>query len=381
MPNEMAELTLDAASIEGKDARLKILSGNPAVLETPQAMLAEHAITPASKVFVRNVQRLPAHVTAEPLPLTGWTIELCGSIDRPVVICGEELLGMEQVECEMVLQCSGNGRTRFSEMFPVSGVAWGHGGIANVRFAGVPLSELLVKHGANIRGEVKYVTAEGKDLRQRAEVQEFEHSLPLADCLERSILALKLNGERLPAIHGGPVRLVTPGYYGAMQIKWLQRVRFESVESTNYYHAVEYRVPKERVRHGDEFTFTLDNSVPTWKLRINSLILDPEPGTVLAAGDRTFRGVAFNDGDAPIECVLVSFDRGERWRTATLQRSSSRYGWCRWTIQENLSPGTHEVWSRAIDALGRAQPLDASMYWNPHGYQWNGVSRLEVDVV
>lgn len=377
----MAESTLRATSIEGKDARLEVLSENPAVLETPHALLAEHAVTPASDLFVRNVQRLPAGVTAELPSLKGWTFELAGLIDRAVLIAGEELLGMDQVEYEMVLQCSGNGRTRFSEMFPISGVAWGHGGVANVRFAGVPLSALLEKHDVKISREAKFVTAEGKDLRQQHEVQEFEHSLPLADCLESSILALKLNGELLPTIHGGPVRFVTPGYYGAMQIKWLQRLRFESTESTNFYHAVEYRVPKARVRYGENFGFTLENSVPTWKLRISSLILDPESSVVLTAGDHTFRGVAFNDGDAPIESVLMSFDRGKSWRSATLQPSRSPYAWCRWTIQKSLAPGTHEVWSRAIDALGRAQPLDASIYWNPNGYQWNGVCRLEVHVI
>ena len=296
---------------KGKDSRLEVLSQNPVVLQTPPALLLEHAVTPASNLFVRNVQRLPAGVTAEALSPEGWIFELDGLIDRPMPIAGEELIDMDQVEYEMVLQCSGNGRTRFSEMFPVSGVAWGHGGVANVRFAGVPLSALLEKHNVKINREAKFVTAEGKDLLQQLVVQGFEHSLPLADCLERSILALKLNGESLPAIHGGPVRLVTPGYYGAMQIKWLQRLRFESTESTNFYHAVEYRVPKARVRHGEAFSFTLENSVPIWKVRISSRILDPEPRVVLAAGDHTFRGVAFNDGDAPIESVLVSFDRGK----------------------------------------------------------------------
>ena len=59
--------------------------------------------------------------------------------------------------------------------------------------------------------------------------------------LERGILALRLNGEPLPGIHGGPVRLVTPGLFGTMQIKWLSRLRFETAESPCFYHATEYR--------------------------------------------------------------------------------------------------------------------------------------------
>ncbi|MGC1761108.1 MAG: hypothetical protein WA742_17310, partial [Candidatus Cybelea sp.] len=88
----MAESTLLATSIEGKDARLEVLSENPAVLETPHALLAEHAVTPASDLFVRNVQRLPAGVTAELPSIKGWTFELAGLIDRAVPVAGEELL-------------------------------------------------------------------------------------------------------------------------------------------------------------------------------------------------------------------------------------------------------------------------------------------------
>lgn len=377
----MAESTLRARSIERKDTRLRVLSEDPTVLETPHELLVESVVTPVSAVFVRNVQQLPESVAVAPLPLEGWSFELTGLIDRPVRISGDELLGMDRVEYEMVLQCSGNGRTRFAEMFPVDGVAWGHGGVANVRFRGVLLSALLRKHGVKIGSGARFVTAEGKDLRQQLEVQEFEHSIPLGDCLETSILALELNGEKLPTIHGGPVRLVTPGYYGAMQVKWLQRLRFENGESTNFYHAVEYRIPNSPVRPGEQFKFTLENSTPTWKLRINSLIMEPKPAAALAAGPQTFRGVAFNDGESRIESVLVSFDRGKSWRNAAIQSPKSLYAWYPWSIEENLAPGTYEVWSRAVDARGRTQPLDPSVDWNPHGYGWNGVCSSEVRVV
>jgi sulfite oxidase len=50
------------------------------------------------------------------------------------------------------------------------------------------------------------------------------------------------------------------------------------------------------------------------------------------------------------------------------------------TTQANLKPGVHEIWSRAIDALGRTQPLDGSIFWNPNGYEWTGVFKVEVTV-
>ena len=38
------------------------------------------------------------------------------------------------------------------------------------------------------------------------------------------ILAYKMNGQIIPASHGGPVRVIVPGTYGSKSIKWVQRV-------------------------------------------------------------------------------------------------------------------------------------------------------------
>src|SRR3546814_3543610 len=61
----------------------------------------------------------------------------------------------------MVLQCSGNGRAQYPG---IPGTPWGQGGVANVRFSGVPLSAVLEKHGVQVDPQVKFVTAEGSDL-------------------------------------------------------------------------------------------------------------------------------------------------------------------------------------------------------------------------
>ena len=51
-----------------------------------------------------------------------------------------------------------------------------------------------------------------------------------------------------------------------------------------------------------------------------------------------------------------------------------------WKTEKTLVPGTHEIWARATDALGRSQPLDAKIYWNPNGYEWTGIFKNEVTV-
>ena len=364
--------------IAGIDKRLEVLSQAPLVLQTPVDLLAGQRITDKNVLFVRNAQDLAEGLTLEARPLAGWEIELTGlTTPARVVIRGEELLEMDQVEYEMVLQCSGNGRSRYAG---IPGTPWGQGGVGNVRFSGVPLSAILARYRIEVAPQTKYVTAESKSSRASLGKAEFEHSLPVADVLEKSILALELNGEALPGIHGGPVRLVTPGFFGTMQVKWLARLRFEMVESSNFYHATEYRVPLSLVVPGEEFTFTLEKSRPTWHLRLMSYVLDPSPGTTLKAGDVTVGGVAFNDGAARLESVLVSFDRGRRWQPAEFQTPDSPYAWYQWTTRTTFTPGVHEIWSRATDALGRSQPIDGSIFWNPNGYEWTGVFKTEVTV-
>jgi len=76
--------------------------------------------------------------------------------------------------------------------------------------------------------------------------------------------------------------------------------------------------------------------------------------------------------------VLVSCDRGETWRVAEFEAPESPYAWYQWTTRVNLEPGVYEIWARAIDHLGRTQPLDGSVNWNPNGYEWTGVFKTEV---
>jgi DMSO/TMAO reductase YedYZ molybdopterin-dependent catalytic subunit len=374
----MDNASVSKVILEGKDPSMAVLSESPLVLETPLSRLVGERITDKRHLFVRDVQDLDAGLTIEPLPIDGWTIELSGLITPPrVIIHVEDLLKMEQVEHEMVLECSGNGRENYSG---IPGTPWGLGGVGNVRFSGVPLSAVLEKHGVRVAPEVKFITAEGRDLPVGPERPDFEHSLPVADVLERSLFALKLNGEDLPGIHGGPVRLVTPGFFGTMQVKWLSHLRFEVSESTTFYHVSEYRVPLRRQKPGEKFRFSLENSRPTWSLRLMSYILEPQQNGTVPAGPVRVSGIAYNDGSAPLESVLVSFDRGESWKAAAFTRPDSPYAWHQWTTEADLQPGPHEIWSRAVDALGRSQPLDGSIYWNPNGYEWSGVYKTQVTV-
>ncbi len=90
---------------------------------------------------------------------------------------------------------------------------------------GVPLREVvaLVRPKDNVR-RVYYQSY------HQEKQPPFQSSLALSQVLEEPpgqlpvILAYKMNGQLIPASHGGPVRMVVPGSYGSKSTKWVNRV-------------------------------------------------------------------------------------------------------------------------------------------------------------
>jgi DMSO/TMAO reductase YedYZ molybdopterin-dependent catalytic subunit len=244
----------------------------------------------------------------------------------------------------------------------------------------VSLASLLKHLQLTVAPGARFLSVEGADVPEQVGAADFEHSVPLSDALDKSMLALELNGEALPRVHGGPVRFVVPGYYATMNVKWVRRLRFEAGESLNYHHVGRYRTPRKQLTPGGKFVSTLENSDANWNMKIKSVIFTPLDGEVIRPGATTIRGVAWNDGVARIAAVEVSVDGGETWRTAKVEKPATPYAWHHWQLTLPLSPGKHRVQSRASDVFGVAQPTDGSVHWNPAGYAWNGVDQVAVTV-
>jgi DMSO/TMAO reductase YedYZ molybdopterin-dependent catalytic subunit len=90
---------------------------------------------------------------------------------------------------------------------------------------GVPLREIIgmTRPRENVR-RVYYQSYHEKDLAP------FQSSLALSQVLEEPpgqlpvILAYKVNGQIIPASHGGPARMIVPGGYGSKSVKWVTRI-------------------------------------------------------------------------------------------------------------------------------------------------------------
>ena len=189
-----------------------------------------------------------------------------------------------------------------------------------------------------------------------------------------------MNGEPLPAIHGGPVRLITPGFYATMNIKWVSGLRLEAHETFNHHQLDRYRTPIKPIKPGEPFTNTFANSEPNWPMRTKSMIFAPLERESLQSGLVEVSGVAFNDGAAKITSVEVSVDGGQSWHRAGIEHTQSPYGWQPWRTKVKLGAGKQQISCRATDALGRSQPVDGAIFWNPSGYTWNGIHTVNVQI-
>ncbi len=369
--------------VKGKNPKLIVLSSRPIVLETPYDLLAANPErTPNELFYIRNNIDLPGANTLEGARLEGWKIEVSGLVDKPFTVEGPELLKLPQAQVTMVLQCSGNGRSLYQPR--ASGNPWGRGGAGNATFRGVRLKDLLEAKGAKPTDKALYITAHAS---RQGGAAEFVRSVPI-HALENALLALEMNGAPLPAVHGGPVRLVFPGYFGVNNVKWVERIEFAEGENTTAEQMPRYRIPTIPnanlpflpTEPGSRYPYSFQNSRPNWLVAINSFIFAPLEGATVEGPFVRVEGVAFNDGIAPIVSVEVSANGGRTWIKANLAQSERTFGWVRWQTRLYLRPGEHEVMARAWDALGRSQPLNGNIAWNERGYEWNGVMRVRFTV-
>ena len=161
------------------------------------------------------------------------------------------------------------------------------------------------------------------------------------------MLWLSSRHEPLTGEHGGPVRLLVPGWYGMASVKWLRRVQAIDHPLEAHYQTRQYRY------YGDEPVGT-PGAPPVAAMRVNSLVSSPAPGDVVDPGG-CGSGAAWAGG-VPVVAVEVSVDAGG-WEAAELVSDPEPYAWRRWRFPwPGAAPGRHSIRSRATAADGAVQP-------------------------
>jgi DMSO/TMAO reductase YedYZ molybdopterin-dependent catalytic subunit len=324
-------------------------------------------ITPIDSFFVRQ------HLPRPKIDIATFHLTIGGNVATPLQLSVADLRKMPQVKLPATLECAGNGRRNFQPRMP--GLLWSKGAIGNAEWGGVRVADLLKKAG--VTATAKWGNVNGADVGV-ATTPDFIRSIPIAKMMHPStLIALDMNGQPLPEIHGGPLRLIVPGWDGASWVKWVNDIKLEQKPSDGFYFATAYRYPKFNPPPGiapkPEDMEVLEG------MAVKSLFARPsDKGTVKMGSAVPLQGVAWA-GEERVVRVEVSTDGGAKWMDAKLSSQNYPFAWRLWTAEWKPSrPGHYILCSRATDTAGRVQPIEAP--WNPSGYLWNAIDRIGVTV-
>jgi DMSO/TMAO reductase YedYZ molybdopterin-dependent catalytic subunit len=339
-------------------------------------------LTPNEEFFVVYHYDVPALVEQS------WRLGITGLVGRPQSLGITDLKARPRREQTVTLECSGD-----------HGFPFFTGAVGNARWAGTPLAPLLQRAGLHEKasevvfygadagkltirdnpgvlrpGETGTVTKDENGQFDLTIVEQFSRSMSVEEALNPdNLLCYEMNGAALPAVHGFPVRLIAPGWYGVANVKWLTRIEVVDQRHAGRFMARDYVSIREQKR-GAETVWTFSN--------VNHMRLKSAPAKVTRRRGRyTIMGAAWG---APIADVEVSIDEGP-WIAADLdgpRASRGRHGreafaWSFWTLPWNrATPGEHRIASRAFDFAGNVQPAPQDPYLASRVTYWENNGQI-----
>ena len=363
-------------AIPGKEG-LTILNDRPLNAETPPHLL-DDKITPAKHMFVRNNGIPPEANAIDP---SAWTLEIAGeSCANPTTFTIDDLKSrFKHHSYQLTVECAGNGR---SEYVPAaSGNQWTTGAVASPKFTGVRLRDVLEACG--IKDDAVYIGYYGADLHPSGDAskESISRGVPMSKALEdETLIAWAMNDEDIPLLNGHPLRLVCGGWPASTSGKWLKKIVVrDKVHDGNKMAAPAYSMPKYPVAPGTEVP--VEDMEIIGSMPVKSLITFPKTGiSHPLAEPLQVRGHAWA-GDLEVNDFYVSIDFGITWQKAKLEAPANRLAWQHWQSElEFPEKGYYEVWARAVDSEGNAQPMVVPG-WNAKGYLNNACHRIAVQVV
>jgi sulfite oxidase len=354
----------------GKPADTIVHEQDPFNAEPPRGALGREAITPVERFYVRG------HGTVPELPANA-SLRIEGLVDVPLELSLDELRDgrFAPVEVTATLQCAGNRRIELSAVHEIPGEAiWRSGATGTAVWRGVRLADVIAAAGP--RPEARHAAFVGAERAEDAKpLQLFGGSVPLEKAMRPEVvLAWEMNGEPLPPVHGGPLRVVVPGYIGARNVKWLQHVELRAEPFDGYFQETAYRL----IRPGE-------NPAPGLGIELGEILLNAD---ILSAGDDAprsgspfeLRGYALAGGGRSVARVDVSCDGGDTWQAAELLEDLGPWAWRLWSLGVELPAGEHEIRVRAWDTSGGTQPESPSARWNQKGYMKTAWGRMRITV-
>jgi sulfite oxidase len=364
---------------------LVFISERPANAEVPPSLLCDSFLTPNDLFFVR-------HHFPVPSPSEEISISLGGESAQKILTAQDLREKFNQHSVVATIQCTGNRRTGFHNVTDtpgkVKGLTWTIGAISNAEWRGPKLRDVLRHlYPDGLPGDVKHVCFEGRDSDGNG--QYYGVSVQLDRVMDEScdvILALEMNGEKLPLDHGYPIRVIVPGTAGCRSVKWLKSIELSPMESEAFWQREDYKsFNPSQGWEGLDF-----NSAPSvMSTPVQSAICD-----VQLAEDKSYailKGYSYSGGGLGIIRVDISADGGKTWTPATELEGEHEdvsqlpfrrtYSWTLWKAVINLPKyGLNDVEFvvKAVDEGYNSQPEKPDGIWNVRGILNNSWHRVKL---
>jgi len=348
---------------------LTIQGTEPFNAEPPAAALVEFEQTPEDLVYCRN------HGPVCEYPEESYFLSVrLESGNTPLLrISVPELRSQfPKAEVVAVLQCAGNRRKEMGAIKPVNGVAWADGVVANCKWGGVRLCDLFKRTGVRVSDYAHVCFSSYATLCQDDTYYGASISMKKAMSLEDDVLlAYEMNDETLSADHGGPLRVVVPGYLGARWVKWVDTIVLSPAESPNYYQQRDYKILPPEVD-------SKAKALPLWPkypcmtaLPLNSVVasVTPMPSSNLFCIHVKGYALPGSLSSGNVSAVEVSVDDGTSWVPAKITYQDGKWSWTLWEVSVDGAPRTGTVYSRARDEVGGVQQRECN--WNLRGVAFN----------
>lgn len=321
----------------------KIVTATPENSETPLDQVRGW-VTPNSLFFVRN------HFNPPKIDAATWRLRVEGCVQRVIEWSLDDLLKLPERSVFATVECAGNGRSFLAQRVP--GVPWGAGAIGHAEWTGVPVRALLERSGLTASAiDILFEGADQGTEPDHPEVMPFARSLPLDKAIHPdTLLATRMNGELLNEVHGAPLRLFVPGWYGVASVKWLKRIVALDKPFRGYFQTTKYTTHR-KANAGTE-------TVIVGPMAVKSEIIRPKSGDLLGIGGNRVVGLAWA-GEEAVAKVEVSTDSGRSWMKAELMGPQAPYSWTLWEyLWEIAEPGDHSLMARTTSTGGRVQPME-----------------------
>ena len=262
-----------------------------------------------------------------------------GLVEKEVVLTLEDIMRYPSISVIHSFECAANNGMEWRGP-GMNSLQITHGMLSCSEWTGVPLKVILEDLG--LKPNAKWMFPEGSDPAGVG------RSVPIEKVLDDAMLVYAMNGEALRPEQGYPVRLFLPGWEGAIQVKWLKRLKFDDKSWMVREESTKYTM-LQADGHAKMYN---------WSFEANSFITSPCPERDWKEqkhGIIKVEGIAWS-GKGSISHVDVSIDGGNTWKQARFTSVVLPKAVTRFAIEVEWNGKPMLLQSRATDETGYTQP-------------------------